>query len=108
VERFGLFRDGNGSGAEVSCGNGRACLQCARLRTPSRIAAALAPIPWCASTLTREGTEWPAVARLGKVTHFGPIPPRLCPQHHLVHVRCRPPLPLHDARRLWRVRSRRG
>src|SRR6516162_515659 len=37
----------------------------------------------------------------------GPAAP--CPQHrHRIHVRGRPPLPLHDARRLWRARSRRG
>jgi len=43
-----------------------------------------------------------------KVTYFrtGPAAPRA--QHdHRVDLRGRPPLPLHDARRLWRTRSRR-
>jgi hypothetical protein len=44
-----------------------------------------------------------------KVTYFktGPAAPR-AQHHHRVDVRGRPPLPLHDARRLWRARSRRG
>src|SRR5207253_3010913 len=44
-----------------------------------------------------------------KVTYFAPVLPRLARNtHHRIDVRSRPPLPLHDARRLRPARSRRG
>jgi hypothetical protein len=42
-----------------------------------------------------------------KVTYFEPVPPRLARNtHHRVDVRGRPPLQLHDARRLRPARPR--
>ena len=44
-----------------------------------------------------------------KVTYFEPVPPRLARNTIIeVDVRGRPPLPLHDARRLRPARPRRG
>ena len=44
-----------------------------------------------------------------KVTYFEPVAAAPRPQHrHRIHLRGRPPLPLHDARRLRPARSRRG
>jgi hypothetical protein len=50
----------------------------------------------------------PAAARpQSHLFRAGPAAPG-AQHHHRVDVRCRPPLPLHDARRLWPARPRRG
>jgi hypothetical protein len=56
----------------------------------------------------RGGTEWPAAVRPGKSRISNRPAAPGAQHHHRIYLRCRPPLPLHDAHRLRPARPWRG